>query len=171
MTYLIDGYNLMHSCRRLLATADHSFETARNELVDRVVRYCADTRDHAVIVFDGRGSHADIAQAEHYPNVEIVYSPKHLNADTVIERRIYEATGRTNYVVVTGDRGIRDLCRGMGALSMTPDNFLTSMRTNSDQDRQVRQHSADQGKRNAVADRLSSDSLKALQALKDKLKG
>ncbi|GMV98930.1 MAG: hypothetical protein AMXMBFR84_00700 [Candidatus Hydrogenedentota bacterium] len=169
LTYIIDGYNVMHRCRGLLSTADHSIETARNELVDRVVRYCAESMDHAVIVFDGRGPLSESARPEHFANVEIVYSPKHLNADTLIERRIYEATGRTNYVVVSGDKGIRDLCRGMGSLALTPDNFLTTLRNAFEQDRQVRQYAADQSKRNEVSDRLDAGSLQKLIELRKKL--
>ncbi|MBM3289531.1 MAG: hypothetical protein FJY92_05215, partial [Candidatus Hydrogenedentes bacterium] len=52
------------------------------------------------------------------------YSPGHLTADAIIEREVYSARHRREMVVVTGDRGIRDLCRGLGSLVMAPAHFL-----------------------------------------------
>jgi len=117
--YYIDGYNVIHHCDRLRALARVDFEAARDALVDRVTRYCCDAGQAARIVFDGRGRSSDrAAPVLSSPCIEVLYSSEQQTADALIERMVYETGKRTELVVVTSDRGIRDLCGGLGALTM-----------------------------------------------------
>lgn len=127
--YLVDGYNVLHCSASLRPVARHDFERARAMLVDTVAMLCVNTGKRAVIVFDGRGKRAESAPAgPAAPGVEVLYAPGHLTADAVIERRVYGASNRLDIAVVSNDRGMRDLCRGMGALVMEADNFLAEAR-------------------------------------------
>ena len=129
MHYYIDGYNVIHHSSLLEPLARKHFEAARDALVEKVSRFCVATGCRAQIVFDGRGRHGRSADTtDTAPGVEIVYSPGHLTADTLIERTVHGATDRRAICVVSADRGIRDMCRGMNALVMEPDNFLATVR-------------------------------------------
>jgi predicted RNA-binding protein with PIN domain len=127
--YVVDGYNVLHCSSLLRPVARQDFERARAMLVDKVAMLCVNTGRRAMVVFDGRGRRAESAPAGHSaPGVEIVYAPGHLTADAVIERHVYQTPNRLDVVVVSNDRGMRDLCRGMGALVMEADNFLAEAR-------------------------------------------
>lgn len=124
--YYIDGYNVIHHCKRLKKLAKTDFEAGREALIDRVARYCTDAGKAAKIIFDGRGRRPDlISPFLSGPRLEVIYSPASQSADALIEREVYEATNRSSIIVVTSDRGIRDLCAGLGALTMHPDHFLS----------------------------------------------
>jgi predicted RNA-binding protein with PIN domain len=123
--YLIDAFNVIYQCPQLKSLLGRDFEAARDALIERVSRYCGTTGEPAKVIFDGRGrrpeSHAPHRGA---PGLEVIYSPGHLTADAVIEREVYGTQNRREIIVVTGDRGIRDLCRGLGSLVMAPEHFL-----------------------------------------------
>ena len=128
-TYYIDGYNVIHHSSLLKPLAVQNFEAARDALIEKVGRFCAATGSLAKIVFDGRGRQIQpLSPSLQYPGLEVLYSPGHQSADTVIERIVYKSPNRRNVIVVSADRGIRDLCRGLNALVMEPDNFLASVR-------------------------------------------
>ncbi|GMV93851.1 MAG: hypothetical protein AMXMBFR82_36290 [Candidatus Hydrogenedentota bacterium] len=169
--YLIDGYNVIHKCPQLRPLTQTNFEASRDSLIDRVARYCSLTSHHAKIVFDGRGRRQEPSLPEcGTANVEIIFSPGHHTADTLIERIVYDARNRRDYVVVSGDRGIRNLVGGLGGLTMIPASFLTEIdqaleSASSALRNQTRQHRASH-----LEDRLSGDSLERLKRLKGKLK-
>ncbi len=124
--YLIDAYNVMYQCPQLKPLAARDFEAARDALVERVSRYCGTTGEPAKIIFDGQGRNPEKHRPYRgAPGLEVVYSPGHLTADAIIEREVYAAPHRREIIVVTGDRGIRDLCRGLGSLVMAPEHFLS----------------------------------------------
>ena len=58
------------------------------------------------------------------------YNEESRIANTLVKIRDY--LDRQDYsseiIVVSGDRGIRDLCQTLGALIMGPDNFLATVR-------------------------------------------
>jgi len=169
-TYLIDGYNVIHQCPQLQPLTRDHFEASRDTLIDRVSRYCSNTGESAKIIFDGRGRRQEPLPPEcGTAGVEIIYSPGHHSADTLIERIVYSAKNRRDYVVVSGDRGIRDLVRGLGGMTMIPASFLTEVqqvleRSSSALRTQSRRHHS-----NHLEDRLSGESLKKLKRLKNRL--
>jgi uncharacterized protein len=169
-TYYIDGYNVIHHSSRLRPLLDVSIETARDALIEHVSRLLVGKGHQAVLVFDGRGKDVKRLEAETVaPGLEVIYSPERLSADSVIERKIYSAANRGALIVVTSDRGIRDLCRGMGAMTMTPDHFLTMAQQTAQEMHQELEHKQE-GKRLAnVEDGLDSSTVERLRALKKKL--
>lgn len=123
--YYIDGYNLLHANPEWSALAGESLEAARETVVEAVSRWTIARGGRACVFFDGRGRRPErFGPDAGRPAVEVVYTSSHLSADALIERAVYTAEQRHNVVVVTADRGIRDFCLGLGALSMTPDHFL-----------------------------------------------
>jgi predicted RNA-binding protein with PIN domain len=130
--YFIDGYNVLHKSRSLRPLVHADLESAREALLERVGQFCIATGTHVILVFDGRGRFRAEVAPHHLrvPNMELQFAPEHLTADAVIERLIYQRQHRLDCVVVSNDRGLRDICRGMGALTMEADNFLATIREN-----------------------------------------
>lgn len=170
-TFYIDGYNVIYRSKTLRPLAEEDFTRARETLIDRVAEICTALGRRAVLVFDGRSRHLP-EHAEHgrgTSNLEVVYAPANKTADAVIERYVYQSSNKLDIVVVSGDRGLRDLCRNMGTLVIDADNFLA---TSKEIDRDVKALAA----RTRVTppsfleESLDANSLATLAALKDQLK-
>ena len=168
--HLVDGYNVLHKCRTLKGLLRADLETAREALIDKVAHHCAQTGTRVTIVFDGRARQNTerVAHNRNVGSLEVLYSPAQLTADSVIERMVYESPRKMEVVVVTNDRGVRDLCRGMGALVMDAANFLQSIeesgRSTSEQLQRTRQNSP-----HHLEDRLDSEAIEQLKRLRKKL--
>jgi predicted RNA-binding protein with PIN domain len=168
--YYIDGYNVIHFSKLLQPMARQDFESAREALIDKVARFCTATGNHAKIVFDGRGRKIEpVAPAYKVSGLEILYSPGHKTADSVIERIVYSAPDRYSVIVVSGDQGIRTFCRGLGALVMEPDNFLASIRETDADTRATLKNLQSPDTQRRVEERLAPDALERLRQLKEKL--
>lgn len=170
--YYIDGYNVLHKSSKLRPLAMKDFEAARDALVEQVAAYCTAVGKRAVIVFDGRGDqkHPERALPKAFAQgLEILYSPKDVSADAVIERLIYKSAHRLDLVVVSNDRGLRDLCRNLGALTMEADNFIESLRESREDTSQTLKSLQRTMPADHLEDRLGSDALERLKQLRDKL--
>ena len=127
--YYIDGYNVIYHSSALRPAALSDFEGGRDRLVELVSRFSAATGSRIKVVFDGIGRRAENGSITSIAaGVEVLYSPGHQSADALIEREIYLLADRRDAVVVSGDGGIRDLCRGLGAMVMSSENFLATIR-------------------------------------------
>lgn len=171
-TFYIDGYNVIHRSKALRPLAERDFEAAREALIDRVADICIAMGRKAVLVFDGQSKHLPerVAHRRGAAGLEVLYAPASTSADAVIERAVYQAPKKMDVVVVSGDRGLRDLCRGMGALVMDADNFLA---TSSEIDRDVKAQTARtrQASPSFLEESLNASSLARLAELKKKLGG
>ena len=170
MTFYIDGYNVIHHSSRLRSLAMHDFEVARDELVVKVSRFCGVSGQHATIVFDGRGRQAEPSMPDRAaPGFQVIYSPTHYSADTVIERLVYSAANRRNIIVVSADRGLRELCRGLGALVMDSSNFLATVNESLEDGRERLSRHYVSGGLARIEDGLDEKTLDSLDELKSKL--
>lgn len=170
--YYIDGYNVLYKSSTLRPLAEEDIESARESLIDKVVLFCRAVDATATIVFDGRGTrYTETADhGRNLPGLQVLYTHGSLSADAVIERMVYQAKDRREIAVVSNDRGIRMLCRGMGALVMEADNFLQEVRgIREDIDRsmdRIRQPTSME----RVEERLDPDMIDKLRALRDQLR-
>lgn len=172
LTYLIDGYNVLHHCPSLRRIVAHDFETARETLVDRVARFCAASGEKALVVFDGRGRRGKKVQPRTgQSGVFVIYSPGNKSADAFIEREVYGARDRRSVVVVSADRGILDLCQGLGTLIMRPDGFLATLAEHLTRERASLASHRNHHSRSTLGDRLDTVSLKRLEAARKRIEG
>ena len=168
--YYIDGYNVIHHSTMLKPLASENFEAARDALIEKVARFCIATGHQAKIIFDGRGRHrTQAATVPHAPGLEVLYSPANKSADALIERMVYAASDRRSIIVVSADRGIRSLCRGMSALVMDPDNFLSSVSESEDNTRSTLKTIQRPDELQRIENRLGASNVARLQKLKEKL--
>ncbi|HOE65241.1 MAG TPA: NYN domain-containing protein [Candidatus Hydrogenedentes bacterium] len=169
--YVVDGYNIIHHCRLLRPLIDQSVEFARNALIERLARFCATTGSAITLVFDGR-SRQFVAEANlaTVPLLRITYSEAGQTADALIERLVYNMPNRRDVIVVTGDQGIRQLCRGLGSLVMGPENFLKTVDGTVSSARDslaVAQAKAEPAR---LEDRLDASSLRRLREMGERLR-
>ena len=170
MHYYVDGYNVIYKSSTLRPLAVQDYESAREALIDKVAQLCATTQQDVTVVFDGQARHLP-ELAPHQRGVKslhIVYSPKHLTADAVIERAVYQAKNRLEVCVVSNDRGLRDLCRNLGALTMEADSFLETVREIR-QDIQQNMARTQRPSPAQLPDLLNPESLERLRRLREKL--
>ncbi len=167
--YFVDGYNIIHSCHRLRPLLGDSIERARDALVERIAAFCAMMGDRVTLVFDGRDRGRFVHPALGGDTFEILYTSGEQSADALIERTVYNHPNRRDVVVVTGDQGIRQLCRGLGALVMGPENFIESMDGATKSARGVMQRVEERSGPIRLEDRLDDRTRRALEALRKKL--
>ncbi len=170
LTYLVDGYNVLHREPRFRGLLRHDLETARDALAEHVAAFCMASHDSVKLVFDGQGRQPETLTAPGAdPRFEIIYSPGKHTADTVIERLVYTAPKRSNVVVVTSDNGLRGLCRGLGAFSMAPESFLTTVREARNRAASFQEQRQHKGSLSELEDRLDPSALRALRNLRKRL--
>jgi len=168
--YIIDGYNLMHLSEGLVRMANRNLESGRDELVSRVAQWAGTIDDKVTIIFDGQGrSTGPSDDPEGVPGIDIIFSSKNKTADDIIERAVYQAPRKEAVIVVSADRGITQLCLGMGALLMNPENFwAVTQEAKQTVKASIKTHNQTTDL-NRMEDRLDGDMLEKLQKLKDKL--
>lgn len=170
-TYYIDGYNVIHHSSLLRPLLRHSFENARDALIDKAARFAVATGLQVKVVFDGRGRKAEsAAPVVTAPGLEVIYSPGHLTADALIERIVYNSPERRSVIVVSADRGIRTLCHTFNALVMDPDNFLASVREKDSLTQSIIQNMQRPDNHGRIEERLDEETLEKLRRLRDDLK-
>ena len=170
-TYYIDGYNVIHHSTVLRPLLKHSFENARDALIEKAARFAIATGLQVKVVFDGRGRKMEsAAPVLTVPGLEVLYSPGHLTADALIERIVYNSPDRRSIIVVSADRGIRTLCHTLNALVMDPDNFLASVREKDALTRSIIQNLQKPDNHGRIEERLDGDTIDKLRRLRDELK-
>ena len=119
---IIDGYNLIHADDNLKATAEHSLENAREDLMNLLSSYVAYTKTELVLVFDaylvedGRGTEF---MRDGY---KVVFTKAEQTADTYIEKLMHELGPDYSIRMVTGDRLLQFSAVHSG-VSRMPKNF------------------------------------------------
>ena len=108
--YLLDGYNLIHQVPRFY---EGTLEERRGRLLAwlNTARPQGSVRNAVTVVFDGPQRFLPREKGL----LVVLYSRPKQAADAVIERLVYQASDRTQMVVVTRDRAEADLVRGLGA--------------------------------------------------------
>lgn len=131
--YIIDGYNVMHyvlnEARDAIRLVPHDLEANRQALIEYFGAYCSTTPITMALVFDGQGKKAESSFpfGDRIP-LEVIYAPAAHSADVIIQRAVYHSATPGQIVVVSDDRGIRDLVGSKGAMVMRPRNFLATLR-------------------------------------------
>jgi len=119
---IVDGYSLLHRAEEYLGGPAGSLEAARWRVLRVVEDVAAAWGQRTTIVFDGRG--AAESRALESEIVEIVYSPGHLTADTVIERLVHRHAHPERILVVSSDRAELETISAEGAHGISCGHYL-----------------------------------------------
>lgn len=120
-SYIIDGYNLFF----YLKEETNPFEKTRENFIEALNELFTSLRLHAVLIFD---SHQDFAST--FPRkkpleaLEIIFSPKNLNADQYILEYLSAETHPEQKIIVTSDRELANRVKELGAKTKTTETFF-----------------------------------------------
>ena len=128
--WLIDGYNLLHYLSRSKSFAHLS----KDVLLHLLASFAQTNQTRVLVVFDGKGNDEEL---ETYRTnfLSVMYSQSD-SADTVIERRLCQRKDPA-MIVVTKDRAILRMARGVGSRGFEPAHFMEALADTAKQSRQV----------------------------------
>ena len=115
---LVDGHNIIRACK-IFKIARNEIESAKAELIETLLHFSIYYGYAVTVVFDGTGA----PQSYDAQNLCIIFSGNKDDADTVIERLVYDSKDRSQITVLTNDFDIRNMIRGMGGLIMESSYF------------------------------------------------
>ncbi len=119
--HIIDGYNLLRTIENL----DELFEPLSDvQLCRNLSRYLQFVGDDGEIVFDGIGP-PDKSGFDGLNNLEVIFSGRETDADSVIESKITASTAPRRLTVVSSDRRIRRAASCRKAVACKSDVFWT----------------------------------------------
>ena len=174
LAYLVDGYNVLHQAPGFANLLRRDFEGARDQFVERLACFSRGQGCTVRVVFDGKGERQGRSEGPvtlDGGGFEVLFSPGHHTADVLIERLAYTAPSRRDVVVVTADRAIRQLCQGMGTLTIGPAVFLETVNEALNDTRATVQRTQAVAPLARVEDRMSGKTRDSLLALREKLSG
>ncbi|TFE68064.1 pilus assembly protein CpaF [Methylacidiphilum sp. Yel] len=117
---VIDGYNVIHAWNDLKVAQRQSLRKARELLIERlsILHYLEIYQ--VVLVFDGK-SPEPVAIPPLSDDFIVVFSPKGMSADGLIEKYVNESVARRQVTVVTSDLEEKRQVESMGAFCMSPE--------------------------------------------------
>lgn len=125
---IIDGYNLIHQ----IFPDDRNgnlvcLEKNRKKLLTLLEPLVNVLARKITVVFDGQSDKNQNNQKDSEV-IDVLYSPPHLSADTVIENLVWKADRPGDILVVTSDRLERDGASASGADTMASALFISMLR-------------------------------------------
>jgi len=133
---LVDGYSLLHSWPELAEGRPRHSAAARDELISWLVKYQDAIGTPVTVIFDGSGKVRKGAPDEFARQVEVLYSGGGQTADDLLERAAYRFRELGDVLVVTNDSAVRDVVGGAGGLTSSCENFLRSIQSEMEQQKQ-----------------------------------
>lgn len=123
---IIDGNNLIHATPALMEAAGRDFSMARQRLVHQLDELVHVLADRITVVFDGTlgGKQTGYESSA----VEVIFSPSHFTADSVIERLAVRAADRGNITVVSSDSLERHTVEAGGVQTLSCRSFVEEVR-------------------------------------------
>ncbi len=120
---LIDGYNVIHHWPHLKKELREGGEVARARLVNAVQVIHDVEKIRVTIVFDGKGDDIEIERPSGDLSFSVIYSPKGMSADGVIEQLVGVSEHPENVQVATRDNLERETVEALGASSLSPQDL------------------------------------------------
>lgn len=119
MPIIIDGHNLLHSIRK----TNEEFESISDVRLCRILdRYLKLTREKGEIIFDGIGP-PDKSGFDNLSDLEVLFSGRDSDTDTVIEDKIQVDTAPKRLTIVSSDRRLRKAARTRKATPVKSEDF------------------------------------------------
>ena len=123
MPVIIDGYNLLRSIQNI----EESTFISDIGLCRILDSYFGLAGDKAEIIFDGIGP-PNKSEFSNIKNIEISFSGRTSDCDTIIEHRIQDSTAPKRLTIVSSDRRLRDAARRRKAASVKSEDFWEMMK-------------------------------------------
>ncbi|MEG0371028.1 MAG: NYN domain-containing protein [Clostridium sp.] len=124
---LVDGYNVLNSWEEV-KKYKQDFEFARYKLVDMLCNFASYRGVSVVVVFDAHKQIGGVEKKEKHKGVDVIYTKEGEIADCYIERTVYKLSKKYNIGVVTSDNLEQRIALQMGAIRITPKEFLEQIK-------------------------------------------
>jgi predicted RNA-binding protein with PIN domain len=122
MFLIVDGYNLLR-----LAEKVETWESITDVVMCRMVsQYLRTIGATGLVVFDGIGP-PDKQPFENFSNMEVIFSGRNADADSIILRKISVDSAPKGLVVVSSDREIQAAAKKRKAVPMKSQVFFGQM--------------------------------------------
>ncbi len=124
---IVDGWNAIHSSRKLCKLLDSSLDLARAALFEEISAVHDYLGSRITVVYDGSGDEISIERP--YPEIKTfseVFTPSFLTADELIEQLCSKAKVPSEIVVVTRDNMLKLTVSSFGALALDPESLWES---------------------------------------------
>lgn len=116
---LVDGYNIIHSWKKLEKIAETSLEDARDKLINIMSNYQGANGINVIVVFDAylvKGGKGSITK---HDGIYVVYTKEAETADSYIEATAHKLTKNYNVRVATSDGLEQIIIMGNGAIRVS----------------------------------------------------
>lgn len=124
MLYLVDGYNVLYALGWLKKTGDaQAAERARRSLLQRIVSALGAEAERVLVLFDAARAPGDLPREERFGPLRVLFSPRHQDADSVIEE-LLRGLAASRAVVVSADRRLRQAARRRRCPHWSPEQFM-----------------------------------------------
>jgi predicted RNA-binding protein with PIN domain len=124
MLYLIDGYNLMHAKGPVPPKGGIGLRHARTRLLDALAQKLGPMRAAlTTVVFDAPAAPEKEERASVYKGMQVIFSPRGVDADTCIERLIQMHASPSKLTVISSDRRLIAAARRRRAVAISADAF------------------------------------------------
>jgi len=164
---IIDGYNIMHADEDLESLMALDLEAARESLIAELSDFAAREGVKLELVFDAGGRVGALSREKKPGGLTVIYTAKNESADDYIEKTIYRSKRPVaSLTVVTGDYAQQRIAQGAGVLRMPPREFLAQLRESRANLRQAAAPKAGKPRKSRLSDRLSDETLAALERLR-----
>jgi predicted RNA-binding protein with PIN domain len=100
---IVDGYNFIFKYHENSGIESGQLEMLREKLIDDLVQYRHNFGHDIIIVFDSHKSTQPGRHSTKVQGVEVIFSGKSKNADSVIEELAHSKEGYDNKFIVTSD--------------------------------------------------------------------
>lgn len=124
---LVDGYSVLHACRKSLPKTQPHSAKARDWLIRQVTLYQDAVHTPLTLVFDGMGSKASKENQEVHPHVEVIFSKGNRTADDIIERVTHKLLEYGPVLVVTNDYAEQNTISSMGGNVSSCEQFMDDL--------------------------------------------
>jgi predicted RNA-binding protein with PIN domain len=124
---LVDGYSLLHNWLEVAPGKPRHSAVAREELINRLTRYCDACGTPITIVFDGARASAEFDSLPSTPEVEVIYSRVGQTADQMIERLVHRLSAYGEVLAVTDDSAERETVASAGGMTSSCLNFVQTV--------------------------------------------
>lgn len=124
---LVDGYSLLHAWQELAPGKPRFSAAAREELINRLIRYYDACGTPITVVFDGANTDITSTSFPSTPEMEIIYSRPGQTADQLIERVAHRLSSYGEVQVVTDDLAERSTVVSVGAMFSSCLGFIQTV--------------------------------------------
>ena len=154
---LVDGNNCLYALFPRLP-----LEVARERLLNLLVKIASE-KDYQVVVFFDQGFAE--RKKERVGQIYLLFPRKGEPADRLIEEEILNSSGKFPTYLITSDRSLRDLANLKKVICLKPEKLSSFLAGKSESSKNTRDKLSFK-----LANRLSKESLKKLEALKERKK-